>query len=69
MPGSDETFFLDSRTREKQNTHTFHEAESKNRTLDDGLKIIKTLINKKEQEEKENAASEGLRVARSSRVS
>lgn len=56
------------RTREKQNTHTFHEAESKNRTLDD-WKIIKTLINKKEQEEKESAASKGLRVARSSRVS
>lgn len=31
------------------------------------MKIIKTLINKKEQEEKENAASKGLRVARSSR--
>lgn len=71
MPGSDETFFLDSRRfledeREAKYTY-FPRSWIKESNVGRSLKIVKTLINKKEQEEKENAASEGSRVARSSR--
>lgn len=72
MPGSDETFFLDSRRfleDEREAKYTYFPQSWIKESNVGRLKIIKTLINKKEQEEKENAASEGLRVARSSRVS